>query len=425
MPQEESYVTVSDLVDSDRYEIGAEGMMSKIDGFEGDVSFKFIYRTDEAIVNYVPCGGLTVYLNSTNLWDGWRIFFVGNKVYVYDATMGGSGEEHVLLGEADLGVSNGFEMQIEISVKETDGKYSITVGGSCAKVLEINDITPIGECIGGGIMVYSSMRSCNVKDYKYGDVFDPVLTIHSKKEIVVNEGDAVPEVYATAMDGISEITPTIVWDEGAITDGKMNAGVWFCIVTATDANGNYSTDTIRVTVKGETRYTVTFDGKNGAEYAYGDKIVKPEDPTKASTEKYQYAFDGWYNGDEKWDFEHDVVTEDVALVAKFIQSDVYYKVTVTVEGEEAQTIYVTFGAQVDLSVFNREGFNRVVKKDGEEIKSLIVKGDVAIEVSYTEKKAQTQTSGGCYGSVASAGVALLGVCACGALLRKRRESDEE
>ena len=110
---------------------------------------------------------------------------------MYDATMGGSGEEHVLLGEAEFGIANGIEMQMEISVMETNGKYSIVIGGSCAKIFEINDSTPIGNCLGGGIMIYSSARSCSVKDYKYGDVFDPVLTIYSKQEIVLNEGDCI------------------------------------------------------------------------------------------------------------------------------------------------------------------------------------------------------------------------------------------
>ena len=110
------------------------------------------------------------------------------------------------------------------------------------------------------------------------------------------------------------------------------------------------------------------------------------------------------------------------MVAKFIESDVYYKVTVKVDGEDEQTLYVTFGAQVDLAVFNRDGFTRVVKQNGKTIKSLIVKADTVIEISYEEKKT---SSGGCMSTASGAGVALMGVCACGLLKRKRRETDEE
>lgn len=425
MPEEDEYVTVSDITGEERVELGAEGLMSAMDGFAGDVNFKFVYRSEEAIVNYAPFGGLVVYLNSTNSWDGWRIFFVGNMVYVYDATMGGVGDEHVLLGQAEFGIASSFDMQIEISVKQVDGKYSIVIGGSCAKILELNDITPIGDYIGGGISLYSATRSCSVKDYKYGDVFDPVLTIHSKQEIVVSEGEAVPEIYATAVDGLTEITPTYVWDEGAITDGKMNVGVWNCVITATDANGNYATATVRVTVKGEPKYTVTFDGKNEAEYAYGEKIIKPTDPTKEATVKVHYTFDGWYNGGEKWDFDHDIVISDVALVAKFIESDVYYKVEVTISGE-TQTIYVTYGAQVDLSVFDKEGFEKEVKQNGEAITKLIVTEDTAIEVAYAKPK-KDKSSGGCAGSLTGAcglGVLLTAIGGC-MLMRKKGDDNEK
>ena len=226
----------------------------------------------------------------------------------------------------------------------------------------------------------------------------------------------------TAVDGLTEITPTYVWDEGAITDGKMNAGVWNCIVTATDANGNYATATIRVTVKGEEKYTVTFDGGNEAEYAYGEKIVKPADPTKAGTAKVQYTFDGWYNGDEKWDFDHDVVTSDVALVAKFIESDVYYKVTVTLSGE-TQTIYVTYGAQVDLSVFDKEGFVKEVKQNGKVVTKLIVTEDTAIEITYAQP-AKDKQSGGCMGSVSGFAALLTAIGGC-VLLRKKGDDDEK
>ena len=428
MPEEDEYVTISDITGEERVELGSEGLMSAMDGFAGDVNFKFVYRSDEAIMNYAPYGGLAVYLNSTNSWDGWRIFFVGNVVYVYDATMGGVGDEHVLLGQAEFGIASSFEMQIEISVKQVGGKYSIVIGGSCAKILELNDITPIGDCIGGGISLYSATRSCSVKDYKYGDVFDPVLTINSKQEIVINEGEAVPEIDATAVDGLTEITPTYVWDEGAITDGKMNVGVWNCVVTATDANGNYATATVRVTVKGEAKYMVTFDGANEGEYAYGEKIVKPADPTKEATEKYQYTFDGWYNGDEKWDFDHDIVTSDVALVAKFIESDVYYKVAVTVSSE-TQTIYVTYGAQVDLSVFDKEGFEKEVKQNGEVITKLIVTEDTAIEITYTQSASNTPSgcAGGCAGSLTGVGGigVLLTLIGGGMLMRKKEETDEK
>lgn len=44
----------------------------------------------------------------------------------------------------------------------------------------------------------------------------------------------------------------------------------------------------------------------------GEKLVAPEAPSKAG-----YIFDGWYAYGEKWDFENDVVTENLSLYAQY------------------------------------------------------------------------------------------------------------
>jgi len=64
-------------------------------------------------------------------------------------------------------------------------------------------------------------------------------------------------------------------------------------------------------------YTVSFDGANGSEVATetveeGETLEEPTAPTKA-----YYTFDGWYNGETKWNFETDKVTANVTLTAKW------------------------------------------------------------------------------------------------------------
>ena len=67
-------------------------------------------------------------------------------------------------------------------------------------------------------------------------------------------------------------------------------------------------------------YTVTFDTAGGSAVASqdvlnGGKVTKPEDPTKDG-----YVFGGdWMNGSFAWDFSIDIVTEDVTLVATWIE----------------------------------------------------------------------------------------------------------
>ncbi|MBQ9714398.1 MAG: InlB B-repeat-containing protein [Clostridia bacterium] len=73
--------------------------------------------------------------------------------------------------------------------------------------------------------------------------------------------------------------------------------------------------------KEEIYYTVTFNSDGGSEVApmsilAGEKVSKPTDPQKSSSSS-EYEFLYWeYNGEE-WDFEKNVVTENITLVAKW------------------------------------------------------------------------------------------------------------
>ncbi len=75
--------------------------------------------------------------------------------------------------------------------------------------------------------------------------------------------------------------------------------------------------------------TVTFDTDGGSEVdsvevKKGEKLIPPQTPTKSSAD-CEYEFLGWYQGNTEWDFEKDVVTEDMTLTAKWKVSDSYTK----------------------------------------------------------------------------------------------------
>lgn len=82
-----------------------------------------------------------------------------------------------------------------------------------------------------------------------------------------------------------------------------------------------SSETSEEGEKEEIYYTVTFDSNGGSEVASmsvlaGEKLSKPADPQKSSSSS-EYEFLYWeYNGEE-WDFEKNVVTESLTLVAKW------------------------------------------------------------------------------------------------------------
>lgn len=73
--------------------------------------------------------------------------------------------------------------------------------------------------------------------------------------------------------------------------------------------------------------TVSFDTDGAGEIASvkvekGELLEEPEPPQK-TTKECEYEFLGWFVGDEEWDFDNDVVTEDVTLVAHWKEGDKY------------------------------------------------------------------------------------------------------
>lgn len=64
--------------------------------------------------------------------------------------------------------------------------------------------------------------------------------------------------------------------------------------------------------------TITFDSNDGTlspktyQYKKGENIAKPNDPTREG-----YIFDGWYLGDEKYDFDSNAAKSDIKLIARW------------------------------------------------------------------------------------------------------------
>lgn len=91
---------------------------------------------------------------------------------------------------------------------------------------------------------------------------------------------------------------------------------------------NITTDTVVNALFTVNTYTITFMVENEVFYSissisYGGKIEAPvTNPKKQADSINEYGFDGWYNGDVKWDFDTDTVEQNTVLTAGF-------KVTVT------------------------------------------------------------------------------------------------
>ena len=176
----------------------------------------------------------------------------------------------------------------------------------------------------------------------------------------------------------------------------------------------------------ETRTLNEYDVKIGetaaTKVAYGSKLTRPADPTKDTTVDKVYTFDGWYNGDTKWNFDTDTVKGNVTLVPKFNETARKYTVTVTFDGLEKDTVtlQVEYNGTVDFSAYAEDGYNMTIKNGETEIDGLTVTGDVNITVTYAKKPAADKK--GCGGSVNGVMPVLAILCLAGAVavIKKKR-----
>ena len=126
---------------------------------------------------------------------------------------------------------------------------------------------------------------------------------------------------------------------------------------------------------------VTFDGQVVTAYV-GMAIpadVVPANPTKENDESYTYTFDGWYNGETKWNIDSDVVAGDMALVSKFMQELREYTVTFIADGATVGTANYTVEDKdiEEPAVPEKEGYAGAW--DAYELTS----GDITVNAVYT------------------------------------------
>ena len=106
--------------------------------------------------------------------------------------------------------------------------------------------------------------------------------------------------------------------------------------TSNEIKAENITVTLTKTIK---TFDVIIGDAAAVKYNYGSKITAPENPTKTK-DGYTVTFDGWYNGETKWNFETDTVTSNVTLVAKFNETiNTYSAKLVLCDGTEKDISY--------------------------------------------------------------------------------------
>ncbi len=132
------------------------------------------------------------------------------------------------------------------------------------------------------------------------------------------------------------------------------------------------------------QYTVTFNSEGGSSVPsqtvpYGGKVTKPADPTKTG-----YTFAGWYKDEAyttQWDFDNDVVTQDITLYAKW--TIITYTITASAGTggsiSPLGNVVVNYGASQTFTITPDAGYM---------ISKIIVDGK-AVYVSQTYKATYT------------------------------------
>ena len=238
-------------------------------------------------------------------------------------------------------------------------------------------------------------------------------------DVIIGDAVAVKVAYGEKLTKPeSDPTKDMTVDKVYTFDGWYNG----------DKKWDFETDT----VQGDTtlvarfnesarEYDVKFGEDATAKVAYGSKLTKPEtDPTKDMTVDKVYTFDGWYNGETKWNFDTDTVKDDVTLVAKFTETARKYTVTITFVGLEKDevTLQVEYNGTVDFSAYAEDGYNMTIKNGETEITELTVTGDVNITITYAKKPAAAKK--GCGGSVGGLGVMLTALGFAAVVFKKKR-----
>jgi len=91
----------------------------------------------------------------------------------------------------------------------------------------------------------------------------------------------------------------------------------------------------------------------------------------------------WYHNNVLWDFDNDVVTEDMYL--DYLSND-KFKVAIHYSGIDLpdDALDVSENYELDFSMFEKEGYKyRVYDDSYQQIESLVVTGDISINVVYT------------------------------------------
>lgn len=176
--------------------------------------------------------------------------------------------------------NEGDTLSYEVSATDNiDGNVAVSV------VAPENMTNADGKLVVGTYIIYftakdSANNTATTEGYSITvkDITAPVVTLGGTT--TYEAGTAYTEnsllsVTATATDVVDGTITTfkVSLEEGAVVDGKLQAGTWTMTVSATDAAGNTGSNTISITVGDTIAPVITISADQKTEYTEGEKPV--------------------------------------------------------------------------------------------------------------------------------------------------------
>ncbi len=292
-----------------------------------------------------------------------------------------------------LNIKNNTDFTLELDFN-LDESGEIAIGIDHAKLIgyqtkEINDI--------GGLdniwVVVTGESNVTVSDYKDRGYYSSELQYSGEDCYVFNEGDpeydfkSLFNAFNLYNSEISNENLVFEYQDGAISEGKYNNGIWELKVKLVTEELNLKVQkTIKIVVQGDDYfYAVTFDGQNKIYVQEGNKIETAiENPQNYCDEDNDYIFDCWtYNG-TRWDFENDIVNADMNLISKFVSTERHYNVNVTYSGlnKPNESYRVSKNVVISKDSFIEDETTVSMSVNGKKVENVTVDKDIEIKVTY-------------------------------------------
>ena len=355
-----------------------------------------------AVLNNLPSGGIklgfTINTGNTDSFSGGDVLLFDGMYHVLVAFYPGSG----IINLTDKDNSNTIVQQFNGLIISPNTNYlfefEIVCGETTSFKCAINHLLVLNYTFsnnkGGSCSMWclDTSGKMSLDYYQELEAYRPIMGYGGTAYYDFMEGDPVYNfagvINPTDLydDNVSYANLSFEYEEGAVTNGKYNAGVWTLTITLTVDGYESVTMTVIINVHGTTSIAkIYYDDADPVEVPVGSLLVPPTNPATYTDGDYDYVFDGWYFEGAKWDFEHDVVQGDMHLVSHFKQVPHRYVVTVTFEGidRSQETYTLAKGTALPFNVFELDGATFEVYQGGNKITSLVVQGDVSITVKYT------------------------------------------